>query len=113
MAIAARTRPELIVTGQVTATREQRKKADNTVYAHDITVSSAGGSLYVRIWNSADEPTPQVLDNVAWIVLVGESERNGAELTFARQLTADDLDRLVSAAKALDEAPAKTPQPTH
>lgn len=101
MAIAARTRPELVVTGEVTSTREARKKADNSVYANDVTVSSNGGSLYVRYWASAEEPTPAVGERIAIVVQVGESERNGAELVFARQLTSNDLDLIVSASKVL------------
>jgi hypothetical protein len=101
LAIAARTRPELIVVGEVTATREARKKADNELYANDVTISSNGGSLYVRIWVSSNEPVPAVGSKVAFVVQVGESERNGAELVFARQLTDNDLDLVVSSSKVL------------
>jgi hypothetical protein len=107
MAIAAKTRPSVVVTGVVTSTREARKKDDNSIYAHDVLVAAGAGNLYVRYWTrsiteGARLPLPGA--NVAVVVTVDENERNGSSLNFERELTPEDVNFIVEASPALATA---------
>lgn len=104
MAISAPSRPELIVTGKVLGSREARKKADQTVYAHDARIETATATLYVRFWLREGDVDVNTLvgQDVSIVVTVNDSKTYWAELAFVRLVTDKDLDRVVSAAKVLD-----------
>lgn len=105
MAIGARTSPQLVLTGTVLAHRSQKSKDKGEYYATDLTVETSGGNVYARIWKSSDllpENFP-VLGTIAVVVSVRETDR-GAELAVERELTDNDLDKIVSASRVAEPA---------
>lgn len=104
MAIAAPSYPEFVIHGTVVATREARKKADNTVYAIDMTVETPTGKIYVRNWESSGVETPAVGATVALVVTIRDAKDNWAELSLRREVSDDDLDRIVSASRVAEPA---------
>lgn len=96
MAIATRTRPELLVVGTLTRTRaiQARQPNDEGVrpyYGESLEVETAGGGVNVNAWER-DLPREgfSVGTVVALVVTVSES-RNGADLAFVRFADAADL----------------------
>lgn len=108
MAISARTQPELIVSGVLTNLREiKASKGDNVgqVLGVNVMVETPGGKLQVTSWDR--NPIPGKVESllgseVAFLVTVDENAR-GANLTFERIPTANDLESL---ARILDLATA-------
>jgi hypothetical protein len=104
MPIARATRPEVVVLGTVVGTRPRRTKADNRLFAYAVTLAQHDGAqlavdLFVNDdWNENDLP----LVGQSWAVVASVSESSyGASLNFERNVGADDLDRIVSAAAVL------------
>jgi hypothetical protein len=100
MAISAAIRPRVIVFGDVTFSREFRRKADNELLGSNINVETEGGPVRVTVWESVEPNPPKVGEVVAFVAEVVEGT-GGADLSYARSLGADDLDKLASYTPAL------------
>ena len=104
MAIAKPKRPTLIVAGIVQSVAARTSNKTGEVFRHDVTVEAPdGGNLAYEVWERPDTVTvlPAVLSAVAVVAEVSESQQYGASLSYVRDVTADDLDRLASAAGLL------------
>jgi len=100
MAIARPVRPEVLVGGVVTSVVSKKRREDNKIYRHDVTITQdSGAALAVEFWerDGADLPLPSVGTYVAMVAEVSESRDYGASLGFVREVIPGDLDRLASA----------------
>ncbi|MFC4244746.1 hypothetical protein ACFOYW_15335 [Gryllotalpicola reticulitermitis] len=109
MAIATRTRPEMLIFGVLNRTRAiQARQADDSgrrpYYGESLEVETAGGGVQVNAWER-DLPHPgevgggfSVGQVVAIVVTVTESRQNGADLSFVRFADADDVRQVAEAA---------------
>lgn len=110
MAISSRTNPEMIVSGFVKGTREiVGKNGENAgkVLGKNVAIETAGGELQVTAWerNSISDHLARVGNRTAIVVSVDENAR-GANLTFERGVTDNDLE-LIAAITAEVLAPIK------
>lgn len=100
MGIAAPTRPEVLVAGQVTSVRPRHTKADQRLFAYGVTVqqpTGAGIQLdYFVNDQFKDSDLPLVATEIAIWAQVNESSY-GASLTPTRSVTVADLDALAAA----------------
>lgn len=98
MGIARTVRPMVIIAGTVDSTRELRKKADGTVYGHDVTLRQENGAAAAfRVYLNDQKPVqiPQVSSFVAVEASVEESREYGTSLNF-EGWAFDALDRISS-----------------
>jgi len=101
MAIARVTRPTVVVFGTVESTRELRKKADQSVYGHDVTIRQENGALLaIRVYNRPESPIelPYVGQFYAVETTVEESRDYGTSLNYERP-AANALDLIVTGLK--------------
>lgn len=92
MAIGISNPPRLIVLGHVVQTKELRARADNRLYAQEVTVEQeTGARLAVRVYERRDGSTPP-LPRIGefWPVeaSVEESREYGTSLQYERDATA-------------------------
>lgn len=100
MGIAKVVRPEVIASGFVTSSRPRERREDKKVYRYDITIQQeSGAALVVEYWVREGEPLNLPGVGLFWAVVaeVGESAQYGASLSYVRDLSADDIDRIHSA----------------
>jgi len=101
MAISRAVRPSVLVFGQVARIAAKRKKADNTVYGHDVVLAQeTGAQIAVMVYQREDDFGPQLPEvGTFWSAecTVEESRDFGATLIFERPVDAT-LDLLVKAA---------------
>lgn len=94
MAIGTRTKPQVIIVGGVSRTREFRRKVDQELLGHNVEVETAGGGVSVTFWLSDGAQVPSVGEYVGFIC--GVDEGRDAQLVHISDLTENDVDELHS-----------------
>lgn len=96
MAIGTRSKPEVIVLGEVSRTRDFRRKIDNEFLGTNVDVETPGGGVSVTYWASDGANVPRLGDFVA--LVTGVDEGRDAQLVHIRDLNHGDLDLIASRA---------------
>lgn len=96
MAIGTKTKPELIVFGAVSRTRDFRRKIDQEFLGTNVEVETNGGGVSVTYWASDGAQPPRVGEVVA--LVVGVDEGRDAQLVHVRDVNHGDLDEIASTA---------------
>ena len=97
MAIATRTRPELIVVGTVARRFERTKRGTTEVFGHSHTIETRSGGVQVATF-VRDMPAGLSEGTlIAAVVTVEDDPQYGSQLTCAREVNPGDVDLLISA----------------
>lgn len=90
MAIARSVSPIVVIAGDVERLRELRKKADNSVYGHEVTLAlSNDARASYTIYERDDRPQlPRIGEFVAVEASLQESRDYGASLSYERSAEA-------------------------
>ncbi len=94
MSIGTRTKPEVLVLGFVTRTREFKRKLDGVLLGSNVDVDTDGGGVSITYWLSDGALVPSVGQYAA--VIAGVDEGREAQLVHLRDLTPGDLDLIGS-----------------
>lgn len=86
MAIGRSIRPRVLVAGYVESTRELKRKADNSVYAHEVRIKQENDAVlaYTMYDRPGVPPTPGMGEFVAVECSVEESREYGTSLNYER-----------------------------